>query len=852
MTPLARWEAALAALATTCPWPGARSLTTEDENGLLVGRDREVRDFTRLVFNTDVVVLTGRTGVGKTSLLQRGLKPSLRKRGFQVISCSFSQLAQVHDTDNAEDVIADMAAAQLPAGIVLGQDQPPLERQLDARYPNAAVILLDQFEELIRYQPRIYASMLEWISKTAATTRIRIVISLRIEFEHQLGGHGGLRLGPFQQARLELAPVVDAEDIRKVIAGDEAKGRAITSDATARLAEHWAATGVKDRPVDVGLLHLQAALYVLWSRANGSQIDVDDVMALENDAAARATTHDREGWALTFFQYALAEYVGVRLAECRMASETAALPDLLIARTQDLVVALSHHLSSGGYKVPASVTALSRLVLFPGSAGAILEQSLTDHVDGVRRLRQLFDDPQTHELSWLDAPSDLLSVRRSALLDRSEPPTGNPWELDEYDVTAGPLLGLSPLDAALEELRAFYFALHWLRTCALVSIVSTASDKTMVQLVHDGFDAGLEDWRSGIEASAGSAIQRVTALNGERLELGALTDEVLVNLRWRSCDVPDAVFRGVTFINCDLRGTRFRRCTFEGVALVNCVLDEVLFTDCTILGEPSAAPTQLTEEQIRASEPPFVVADAPHDLVRMIAAYRELPEPPKDARLYSDTAGFPALPATGAEDGRIVPFRDGDGQVAGQAGGLVMFGGRLSSFKVRSCSFEAGGRLALRHVAGSQVELSEQTHVVMDVFAAAIRGLTVTRPVGTVDEPPQRETRTFEINVDEAHLINVWFGVDLTGRAVIANSLVWQLLNAAQDFPILMPNTKAVGTPYLADGSLPEADRRRPVEYETPPSPTTLGNLARQVRSASEKIDYRRYPGLSADSAADE
>src|SRR5690606_39092502 len=115
----------------------------------------------------------------------------------------------------------------------------------------------------------------------------------------------------------------------------------------------------------------------------------------------------------------------------------------------------------------------------------------------------------------------------------------------------------------------------------------------------------------------------------------------------------------------------------------------------------------------------------------MIAAYRELPEPSQDALLYSDTAGFPALPWTGREGPRVVPFRDGEGQRAGQTGGLVMFGGRLSSFKVRACGFEQGGRLALRHVAGSQVELSEQTHVALDIFAAAVRGLTVTRPVGS-------------------------------------------------------------------------------------------------------------------------
>ena len=60
-------------------------------------------------------------------------------------------------------------------------------------------------------------------------------------------------------------------------------------------------------------------------------------------------------------------------------------------------------------------------------------------------------------------------------------------------------------------------------------------------------------------------------------------------------------------------------------------------------------------------------------------------------------------------------------------GGLVMCGGRLRSLTFRRCGFEDNAKVVLRHIAGTSLEICEQTHGSFEIFAAAIRGLAVTK-----------------------------------------------------------------------------------------------------------------------------
>jgi hypothetical protein len=71
------------------PWAGLGSIT-EDEKDYFHGRDREIANFQQLVMRGPLAVLFGKSGFGKTSLLNAGLFPLLRQADFLPIYVRFN------------------------------------------------------------------------------------------------------------------------------------------------------------------------------------------------------------------------------------------------------------------------------------------------------------------------------------------------------------------------------------------------------------------------------------------------------------------------------------------------------------------------------------------------------------------------------------------------------------------------------------------------------------------------------------------------------------------------------------------------------------------------------------------
>ena len=63
------------------PWPGLRAFREEDCE-FFFGRERETAALLDLVKRSPVFVFHGQSGLGKTSLVQAGLFPALRKLDF--------------------------------------------------------------------------------------------------------------------------------------------------------------------------------------------------------------------------------------------------------------------------------------------------------------------------------------------------------------------------------------------------------------------------------------------------------------------------------------------------------------------------------------------------------------------------------------------------------------------------------------------------------------------------------------------------------------------------------------------------------------------------------------------------
>ena len=65
-------------------YPGMRPFTAEDAH-LFKGRDEEIRDLFQLIVLNDIVVLFGKSGIGKSSLLNAGVCPQLEDRNLHPV-----------------------------------------------------------------------------------------------------------------------------------------------------------------------------------------------------------------------------------------------------------------------------------------------------------------------------------------------------------------------------------------------------------------------------------------------------------------------------------------------------------------------------------------------------------------------------------------------------------------------------------------------------------------------------------------------------------------------------------------------------------------------------------------------
>jgi len=350
-----------------------------------------------------------------------------------------------------------------------------------------------------------------------------------------------------------------------------------------------------------------------------------------------------------------------------------------------------------------------------------------------------------------------------------------PWISDPDDVSSGPMLGLSPRSVLVEELRRFAFAMEWLSTATLTRASTLAPGETMLTLIHDGFSRALSEWATKTEAGPARALAMLTAAEGERFNWrrpdagtwGAFNGEGrikrIINVRWRNCRIT-ASLRRVVFVNCDLRGSRFVGCQFEGVVFVNCLLDNTTFSRCTITGTVSDPPPIDRVPADGDRQLPSFVVTADRDSVFALNRHRETVV--SAAVLFSVTSGVAAVPWSGPTDGRL-PYED-------QLGGLTMYGGRLSSLMIQDCTFVDHGALSLRHIAGSSLDIVEQSHGTFEIFDSTIRGLSITKPVGDVGDSNSIVT----IAINGCALADTWFGDGLRGRATIRGSVLWQLLSA--------------------------------------------------------------------------
>jgi hypothetical protein len=796
LTGFADWRKHLAEHERRCPWPGPRPFEREDRE-LLAGRDVQKDQFLQEVASHRLIFLTGPSGVGKSSLLEGGLIPLLEEdSGFLVVK--LTRWGAGDPSDGAVALLAqlihhELSARQEPLELPEG---PDLFWELADRFGERAVIILDQFEELLRYSPAVRDEMFELLLQLNHETRLKFVVSFRDEYVLQLRP---LERGaqPFSISHVVLEEVAPEFALDVILAANREADRKgdphpITPDAAKLIAKRWEearrqrigsdedVAAITDPFARIGLLHLQALLYALHADAPDGVIDRDVMRAFRQKTGAGDDPR-------ALFLSGLKRSVDVKLERCVAASR--GIDPFLVEGTRHVVARSVEHLSSAGFKLVREVRDLARTSLFDelDSLGGALARAGAQAGDGEGADGPVIEQ-QVEALfgAMTDAiypgpegpPFDLLQADRATIADivdarvhdasspswRQRLHPGAPQDVaDPADASCGPMSGLAPAAVLIEELRRFAFALAWLHETTLVRLGRPPGSGVMVSLIHDGFGSALIEWSIKRLEGPGPALHAITAPRGASFPWqfdddpepqwkalnGADEPRFLVNLRWRG-GWARATFRRVVFANCDLRGMFFDHCRFTGVTFLNCLMDGVIFSDCVFEGEiPPAVPSDLPEE------PTFAIPLPPQQLAT-IAHYRDT-----DAArtLISQVPGAPAVPA--ADAAGTSPWVD-------EQGGIVVYGCRISSMVLRSCR----GPLSLRYAAGSGFDVVERSSGRYEVFASTLRHVAFSQAAGA-DHLDDR----LDVAARDSILAQVWFGTGLDGTFEARDSVVVQLWN---------------------------------------------------------------------------
>ena len=185
------------------PWAGLASYkdpATTEHQLQFCGRDDETFDVAKLIAGNTFVTLYGKSGIGKTSLLNAGVFPELREECYTPLSLRLG----IRDEENPQsyqDVIMDAvqrAVARIEAVDVIPAQENDLSPDFLWKFftghrfydkddnPTIPVVVLDQFEELYRHKREKVETLLRQMECCAVNgqsrrydANVRFVVSIR-------------------------------------------------------------------------------------------------------------------------------------------------------------------------------------------------------------------------------------------------------------------------------------------------------------------------------------------------------------------------------------------------------------------------------------------------------------------------------------------------------------------------------------------------------------------------------------------------------------------------------------------------------------------------------------------------
>jgi hypothetical protein len=218
------------------PFPGPRPFAGDDR-GWFFGRDQELADLVALLFAHRAILLHAPSGAGKTSLVNAGLIPRARERGFEFLPVARVRGTGTRRPDDPDErregnrFVRNLLENWRAGGLEVPSSAPTLIAALDA-LPEAddpgRVVVLDQFEELFVLHPDCWRDRGDLFSQVQAALdhdqHLHFLFVLRDDYLAALEALTP-RLRDRLSARFHLRGLSSTQALAAIVRPIEASGR---------------------------------------------------------------------------------------------------------------------------------------------------------------------------------------------------------------------------------------------------------------------------------------------------------------------------------------------------------------------------------------------------------------------------------------------------------------------------------------------------------------------------------------------------------------------------------------------------------------------------------------------------